>query len=239
MEQTKLVKDALKSASAYAAQLGHGYVGTEHLLHALLVQKDSYVAEVLKEAGLDREKYEEILERMDMHPQTPMEIEPEVAPALTDVIKEAEAYAQRMEVSVIGTQHLLLGLLSFPDNMACRFLSMMGIYPADFLNRLKQELGIREQPKNEMHMSPYGYPMDEEAQDPGPFLPRFSKELTLPETLEKADPVFGRENEIQRVIQILSRRTKNNPILLGEPGVGKTAIVEPNLFTVLDSVVVC
>ena len=225
MEYTKLAEGVLKKAEQFAASLGHGYVGTEHLLHALLSQKDSYASAVLTEAGITTEKLEEILQRMDLKPAGDLKIQPEWAPGCKDILREAENAAKKMEVDVVGTQHLLLGLLAFPDSIGCRMISMMGVNPVDFLARMRQELGIKPTPP-ETRMSPYGMPIEEETQDPGPILPKYSKEMTSEESIRKADPVIGRETQIERMIQILCRRTKNNPVLIGEPGVGKTAIVE-------------
>ena len=226
MEYTKLAKSVLKKAESFAGKIGYDYVGTEHLLYALCAEKESYASAVLQEAGVTEEKIEKVIEKMDAKLVHSANAAMEWAPGASDVLKEAESFAQKMDVDVIGTQHLLLALLTFQDNVACRILSMMGIPSLEFLNHLRHELGVRDQQRPEMRMTPPGFPIDEEMPDPGPILPKFSKDLTSEEAIARSDPKIGREKEIERMIQILCRRTKNNPVLVGEPGVGKTAIVE-------------
>ncbi|MBO4888254.1 MAG: ATP-dependent Clp protease ATP-binding subunit [Firmicutes bacterium] len=225
MEYTRLAKNVLKKAEAFARKIGHDYVGTEHLLYALCAEKESYASAVLQEAGVTVEKIESVIQKMDAKLLQTTSVALEWAPGTSDVLKEAESLAQKMDVDIIGTQHILLALLTFPDNVACRMMSMMGVPSQDFLNHLRHELGIRDQ-RPEMRMTPPGFPIDEEMPDPGPLLPKFSKDLTSEEAIRRSDPKIGREKEIERMIQILCRRTKNNPVLVGEPGVGKTAIVE-------------
>ena len=225
MEYTKLAKSVLKKAEAFARSLGHDYIGTEHLLYALAGEKDSYAGAVLNDAGITCEKIDQLIDRLDVKVQPKKGAAMEWAPGAADVLREAESAAAKMDVDVIGTQHLLLAILTFPDNVACRMISMIGVNSQDFLNHLRHELGIRD-PRQEMRMTPPGFPVDEEAPDPGPILPKFSKDMTSEEAIARQDPKIGREKQIERMIQILCRRTKNNPVLIGEPGVGKTAIVE-------------
>lgn len=226
MNYTPLAEKCFSVARKLAFELGHGYAGTEHVLLALTAMEESYAKDVLRAANITREDVEEFLRNMDMETAFPLENESQVkdSPQLSELKKRAEEMAEKMNNTEVGSEHLLLGMLSDKYMMGCRVLSMMGISTTDLLVQIRQELGFPEQ--KEKHPQMEG-PMDEFGEsDNRSMVQRFAKDLTDPQVLAKADPVIGRENEIQRVMQILCRRTKNNPALVGESGVGKTAIVE-------------
>lgn len=229
MRYTKAAEQVIRKARESAFALGHGYVGTEHVLHAMTMQKNSYAQEVLASVGLTEETVGEFLKGMDL--QSGLDIQNisdlEWSPQVDILKKEAEEMAEQLEGDEVGTEHLLLAMATNLRMMGSKMMTMMGINLPELLERIRQDLGLPAPAEKERRVMPEGMPMDEFTDpDPRSMTERFAKELTSPENLEKADPVVGREDEITRLMQILCRRTKNNPALIGEPGVGKTAIVE-------------
>ena len=231
MKYTKQAIETLKKAEAFSREFGHGYIGTEHLLLALLHIKDSYAADVLGKVEITAEKMLQLFEKMDMGDiDTSMSVKVEWTPKAKNAFEYAESLAKKMEIEKVGTQHLLLAILADMESIAVRFISILGVSPGDFQQKIMQELGL-QQGKNERYE--YREPHDMEhhegemfGRDQGAILSRFSRDFTAMAYRNEFDPIIGRENEIQRIMQILCRRTKNNPCLMGEPGVGKTAIIE-------------
>ena len=231
MKYTKQAKEAMKKAQAFALEYNHGYIGSEHLLLALLHLKDSYAADVLAKVDVTAEKLKQLFEKMDMgDSEASSVLTIEWAPKTHILFERAEEFARKMDIEQVGTQHLLLAILADSESLAVRFISILGVSPQDFYQKVMQDLGIRIQ-KNEARRMHERYDMEvheEEsetaAQDS--ILDRYSRDLTEMARKEEFDPIIGREEEIQRMMQVLCRRTKNNPCLMGEPGVGKTAIVE-------------
>ena len=226
MKYTKLAEKVLKEAVKEALLLGHRFVGTEHILLAMAAVKGNYAGDLLKSYRVEADGIREFLSKMDMQ-ASDVENDGQMAesPHVEILKKAAEEAAQKLGFEEVGTEHLLLALLSDPSFMAIRVLAMMGVNVPDMLNRVRQELGV-PMPQDPHRVTPDG--MMDEFSDPDTrsMTERFTKDLTDPQPLQKADPVIGRENEIERMMQILCRRTKNNPALIGEAGVGKTAIVE-------------
>ncbi|MDD7218933.1 MAG: ATP-dependent Clp protease ATP-binding subunit, partial [Clostridia bacterium] len=218
---TRQAENALKLAKNTARSCGHGYIGTEHLLAGLLMESEGTAGRVLTEFGVEKNKLKELIEQFiaPSQGQTALK-DPDYSPRLKYVIEQAMSDAQSMEIET-GTEHLLLALLRETDCVATRLLYTMGVN----IQKLYAAL-----------LSAMGYDNDEIAQEfqmarnrkmtSTPTLDQYSRDLTAMAAEGKLDPVVGREKEINRLIQILSRRTKNNPCLVGEPGVGKTAIVE-------------
>lgn len=219
-------EEALRLSQEAAGNLGHGYVGTEHLLLGLM-QEDGGVAHVvLAEAGLSEELIEEIIRKSigaGLPGGNPAQ---GLTPRARRVVEIALEDSVRSGSGYVGTEHLLAGLLREGNNMAVRILRTAGIDARQLYAALMQKL--RETPQNG------GKPLEPRAANAGgrrddgknKTLKEFTRDLTADARSGKFDPVIGRDEEIQRVIQILSRRTKNNPCLIGEPGVGKTAIAE-------------
>ncbi|MBM7684282.1 ATP-dependent Clp protease ATP-binding subunit [Defluviitalea raffinosedens] len=220
---TKRAQEALQSSQQAAAELGHGYVGTEHLLLGLIRGGDSVAARALKNQGVTEgeiiDKLRAIIgtgEAMISEPQ-------DFTPRAKRVIENSLREALKMGTGYIGTEHLLLALLRETDSIAVKLLLSMEVNPQKIYEDIMAMLGEGDKGQN-------GMPMGKQNRKPGktntPTLDQFSRDLTVMASEQKFDPIIGRDKEIERVIQVLSRRTKNNPCLVGEPGVGKTAIAE-------------
>lgn len=219
---TKNAQAALTLAEKTAARLHTGYVGTEHILVGLLKEESGVAAKILEDNGADADKILEMIrDLIAPDGETAVKERGMYSPRARRVLEEAYVQAERFGADSAGTEHLLLALLKDPDNAAVRLLNTLGIsvqkvyvdtlvvmgadpaiYKEDLRNKKNNN---RKQPST---------------------LEQYSRDLTALAAQGKLDPVIGRDMEIQRVIEILSRRTKNNPCLIGEPGVGKTAVVE-------------
>lgn len=220
---TESAKEALNSATEIAYKLNHSYIGTEHLLLGLLCG-NGVAKRVLEENGVEKDNIIDMVNQL-IAPKSKvkvMEID-SFTPRAKKVIEQSHKEAVRMKSNSVGTEHILIALIKESDCIAVRLLNTIGVN----LQKLYVDLvaGIGGDPnvaKNE-YLAMKG---KQKAKSATPTLDQFSRDLTSYAREGKLDPVIGRENEIQRVIQILSRRTKNNPCLIGEPGVGKTAIAE-------------
>lgn len=211
---------ALNLSVEAARQLGHGYVGTEHLLLGLLKTEDSVASSVLESNGLSAEFIiNKIVENVGSG--TPSNVTGnDLTPRMKRIIEQSAREAAQMGRKVIGTEHLLISLLRERDCEALRILSEVAD-PKEIYNSILKALDI--QPANGDKKNPV---QGGGKKGDTPTLDSFGRDLTEMASEGKIDPVIGRSDEIDRVIQILSRRTKNNPCLIGEPGVGKTAIAE-------------
>ena len=218
---TSKANEALNQAISSAEQLGHTYVGSEHLLLGLLKIGSGVAASVLNRNGVTAEKVEELI-RATIGCGTPTRLSPDYfTPRAKRVIETAMAGCSSMGKKYVGTEHLLIGILSEGDNYAIRFINEIGADTSAITSEALSASGIN--PEDSVGKS------DKSASKSDgnvPTLSKFGRDLTAEAKKGKIDPVIGREKEIERVIQILCRRTKNNPCLIGEPGVGKTAIVE-------------
>lgn len=218
---TKGANNALNLAIETAEGLGHTYVGSEHLLVGLLKENDGVAATLLKEKGATAEKVEELL-AATVGRGIPSSLTPDrFTPRAKQVIEMALASARVTGNSFVGTEHLLIALLEEGDNYAVRFLGQLGIDIAALMNEALGLTSGAEQTSDGSEES-----AGRKSGGKTPTLDKFGDDLTAKARDGKLDPVIGRGKEIERVIQILSRRTKNNPCLIGEPGVGKTAVVE-------------
>ncbi|MBQ0038086.1 MAG: ATP-dependent Clp protease ATP-binding subunit [Clostridiales bacterium] len=218
---TSGAEEALRLAQEAAEELGHGYVGSEHLLLGLMREEDGMAHRVLTEHGLTDEMICSILQRSvgtGLGGTAPTQ---GLTPRCKSAIELAVGEAGRMGAGYIGTEHLLLGLLREGGNMAVRILRTVGVDPKKMYAGVMKK--INEAPRT---VTSGGATPNKEEDKSGKTLAEFTRDLTEMAREGKLDPVIGREQEIRRVIQILSRRTKNNPVLIGEPGVGKTAIAE-------------
>lgn len=224
MEQyTPQAKEALSLAVEMAESLNHGYVGTEHLLIGLLQEGTGVAAKVLEENGVEEAKVVELVSQL-ITPDNSVQMAENAAytPRARRVIENSYREAVRFKAAQIGTEHILIAILREGDCVASRLLNTIGISVQKLYIDLLAAMG-EDAPsvKDEMQRGSYG-----KRGSSTPALDSYSRNLTQMALDGKLDPVIGREHEIQRVIQILSRRTKNNPCLIGEPGVGKTAVVE-------------
>ena len=219
---TPRAEEALRLSQEAAGELGHGYVGTEHLLLGLIREEEGTAHTVLTEAGLTDELVVSIIKKSvgaGLPGGNPAQ---GLTPRAKRVVEIAVEDAVRGGYNYVGTEHLLAGVLREGNNMAVRILRTAGVESKHLYTALMQKLN--DTPKGQAAGAKAAAPKE----DPGrnKTLKEFTQDLTAAARSGKLDPVIGRDEEIQRVIQILSRRTKNNPCLIGEPGVGKTAIAE-------------
>ena len=218
---TTKANEALNQAISSAENLGHTYVGSEHLLLGLLKIGGGFAAALLNKSGITAEGVEELI-RAQIGCGTPTKLSPDYfTPRAKRAVENAMASCANNGKKYVGTEHLLLGILSDGDNYAIRFLSELGADAAALTRETLKASGI-DGYSGESKPQTYQKPQDDKV----PTLSKYGRELTAEAKKGKLDPVIGREKEIERVIQILCRRTKNNPCLIGEPGVGKTAIAE-------------
>ncbi len=221
---TKKAIEALEAADKASKELGHGYIGTEHILIGLLSVEDCLASSILKNHGVSLEKLKELIEQL-ISPSNGINIrEPEgYTPRAKRVLDASYREAVRFRATLVGTEHILIAIIKETDSIAARLLNTIGVNVqklyVDILLAMGEDGNLyKEEFQN-------GKPRNK-GKSTTPTLNQYSRDLTELAKEGKLDPVIGREEEIQRVIQILSRRTKNNPCLIGEPGVGKTAIAE-------------
>lgn len=211
----------LQYAKRAAEHLTHGYVGSEHLLVAFL-RAECIAGEVLRANGLLEEKLNELIEQLISPQKADRRKKMQNTPSMDRILDGAEKEADRYGSVRIGTEHLLLSLLQETDCIAVRLLNTLGIPVQKVYFSVLEAMGIdANRAKAEYATRKAGIQKND-----GQLLEKYSKDMTENARNGKLDPVIGREEEISRVIRILSRRTKNNPCLVGEPGVGKTAVVE-------------
>jgi ATP-dependent Clp protease ATP-binding subunit ClpC len=201
-------------AQEEAGRLGENYVSTEHLLLGLVRESDSVAARILERMGVSLAKIRTEIERQVSRGDGRLGQDMQLTPRAKRVIDLAYDEARQLNNNYIGTEHLLLGLIREGDGMAGRVLAKLGVD----IEKTRREVMSLQDGENQIVAS--------KSRSRTPTLDEFGRDLTEMARNDKLDPVVGRSNEIERVIQILSRRTKNNPCLIGEPGVGKTAIAE-------------
>ncbi len=211
---TEKARRVIVLAQEEATRLGHGYVGTEHLLLGLIKEKQNVAAKTLVSMGINLEVLRNNIEAMVIKGDVAPSREKVFTPRTKTVLELAFDEARYWGHDYIGTEHLLLGLLREGEGVAARILLQLGVNLEKARKQVAHLLGTE----------PVAVPYRGKAKTP--ILNEFSRDLTQLARDGKLDPCVGREKEIERVMQILSKRTKNNPVLVGEPGVGKTAIVE-------------
>ncbi|MBQ9304701.1 Clp protease N-terminal domain-containing protein, partial [Butyrivibrio sp.] len=220
---TLMAADALKLARKTARNLKLNYVGTEHILMGLILEDGSVASRILIDNGIDENRMMDMIKDLIVPDSTVSTLDKDgFSPRAEKVLEEAHRLAERFHADKTGTEHILLAIIKEGENVAVRLISTLNV-PAQKIyaetlaamgedpNLVKEDLGRKVAPKAGKKAS---------------ILAQYSRDLTALAAENKLDPVVGREREIKRVIQILSRRTKNNPCLIGEPGVGKTAVVE-------------
>ncbi len=218
---TERAQKVVSAAQSEARRLNHDYVGTEHLLLALVSLEDSVSARVLTNLDIDRKRVKNEIEKIVGTGDNVMLIgEIPFSPRSKKVLEYAVDEAQKMNHTFVGTEHILLGILREGDGVGARVLETLGANLNDVREEIINLIGGEEQAE-----TLYGAKKPTQ-KSKSPILESFSRDLTRLAREDKLDPVIGRTNEIERLVQILSRRTKNNPVLIGDPGVGKTAIVE-------------
>ncbi|MEZ6048158.1 MAG: ATP-dependent chaperone ClpB [Planctomycetaceae bacterium] len=211
---TVKAQEALQTAQELALNSGHQQLQPLHLLKGLITDKQGIIVPLLNKIGVPVAQLEGIIdsELKRLPKVSGANAEPGASPALMKVLNQSETIANEMKDVFISTEHLMLALIKTEDQ-AQRLLKMNGVEEADFLEALKTIRGGQKV-------------TDQNPEDKYQALERYAKDLIELASQGKIDPVIGRDSEIRRVIQVLSRRRKNNPVLIGEPGVGKTAIVE-------------
>ena len=222
---TKGAKLALSLAKQTAKELEHSYIGTEHILVGLTMANEGVACIVLNSFGVTEDKLKELIEQY-IDPMRPIGLaEPEgYTPKAEKLIASSIKEAEKLGVKLVGTEHILMTILKETECAAPRLLNTLGINLQKMYVELLAAMGLDVNKAREEFSN--GKPIKSKGKSTTPALDQFSRDLTKQAKEGSIDPVIGREDEIQRVIQILSRRTKNNPCLIGEPGVGKTAIVE-------------
>ncbi len=222
---TKQAAEAIRNAEIVAEELFHNYVGTEHLLLGLLRTEGSLASVALQNNGVNEGKLINLIAEL-IAPVAPIQVlEPEGrSPRVDKVLEDAKKEAERFKSTVIGTEHIIIAIIKRSDCAAARLLNTMEIN----IQKLYVEVLLAMGEDGNLYREDFhnGKPIKHRQKGTTPTLDQYSRNLTQMAKDGKLDPVIGRETEIQRVIQIISRRTKNNPCLVGEPGVGKTAIVE-------------
>ena len=217
---TAKARESINLAVQAAEELGHSYVGTEHLLIGLLEEGGGVAARVLSENGVKKEKVISLVSQLISPDQTVRMEESGYTPSARRVLENSYKEAVRFKARLIGTEHLLISIIRDNDCVASRLLNTIGISIQKLYIDVLAAMG-EDAPANKEELL-----KGAKTKGSTPTLDSYSRDLTELARAGKLDPVIGREPEIKRLIQILSRRTKNNPCLIGEPGVGKTAVVE-------------
>lgn len=223
---TQRARRVLSLAQEEAERLNHNYIGSEHVLIGLLREEGGVAGRVLRELGLDAARVQAMVERLSGGPgtRTPF-TKIELSPSTKRVLELAVEEARRMGQHYISTEHLLLGLARQNEGLAIDVLRKFGI-SADQIRRQTRRM-LKENPVTTTESSSSRRSSSSKKEkSKTPMVDQLATDLTALAEEDKLDPVIGRQMEIERVIQILARRTKNNPALIGQPGVGKTAIIE-------------
>ena len=220
-EFTGRASRVLEIAREFAIENNYSFIGTEHILYGLVAEGEGLACKILTSQGLTKEYVEGEILKIDGIMNT-LDSEPELTPRAKRIIENSSRESKRMGQNYVGTEHILLSLMREIDSVAVRILIDANIDPqrifAEILKLLSEDspFSLYNDESNEKNMGANNTPT----------LNQYGKDLTALASEGKVDPVIGRSSEIQRIIEILSRRTKNNPVLIGEPGVGKTAVVE-------------
>ena len=219
MEFTKFTKNVLRFAMEESTKFGHSYIGSEHILLGLLIEKNGLAHSMLEANGIDEITVRKMIEQNIDSSRETLTLETSgYSPSAKRILKRAEDEAKELHADKVGTEHLLVAILKDQDCLAIRILNTIkGSNIKKMYVDLINTLGSSDKSLNIKRNDPLSNT---------PVLDMFSKDLTEYAKHDLIDPVIGREQEINRVIQILSRRTKNNPCLVGEPGVGKTSVAE-------------
>ncbi len=218
---TNKAQEAINYSKLIAKELGHAYVGTEHLLLGLLKETDGVASMVLMNQGITFNIIKEQISELIGHNQISLKEPDGFTPRVRKILEMALKEALYMNTSLIGTEHMLIAILKEPDSMATRLIEVVGGSKQKIYNDILRTIG-KESKSQKLKQNTN----KKEDESKTPTLDQFSHDLTLQAKKGEFDPIIGRDKEIERIIQILSRRTKNNPCMVGEPGVGKTAITE-------------
>lgn len=219
---TEKARISISEAHDAAAEMGHNYIGSEHLLLGLILEGSGVAAKVLEKNGFTADGIRnKIAEYIGAHAPLPQQTELPLTPRSKRILEISAMEAQRLNHKYIGTEHILMAIIRDGDGVAAKIIEAEGInlqsFYTDTVRSIEGDVEINSQPGSEYAANPHSKT---------PTLDQFGRDFTAVARDGKFDPVIGRSGEIERVTQILSRRTKNNPCLIGEPGVGKTAVIE-------------
>lgn len=220
---TQMAANVMHYSKEAAAELNHSYIGTEHILIGLLREKEGLACQVLEDHDVTEEKVLHMVSQLIQGSQTMVAEPEEYTPRSRRILEIANREAMRFRASAIGTEHLLIAILRETDCVAAQLLYSLGVQAQKVYQDIV--LGIGMDARAAKADMPSAKGKSRRKNEPL-MVDQYSRDLTAYAREGKLDPVIGRHDEIQRVIQILSRRTKNNPCLIGEPGVGKTAVAE-------------
>ncbi len=219
---TQKANHAMNLAIQCAEEMGHTYVGSEHILLGLLKEGSGVAAAVLRAMEVDAEQLEVLMtQKIGLGIRGALGTE-DFTPRTKRILQIAVMQAARMGFTYVGTEHLLLAILGESDSYAVRFLAEMGVRASEVVEKMNELMGA----ETDATVSVPKQGKEAKTKSATRTLDQFGRDLTEQARKGEIDPVIGRQTEIERVIQILSRRTKNNPCLIGEPGVGKTAVAE-------------
>ena len=220
-EFTGRAEKVLEIAKDFSFEYNYPFIGTEHILYGLIAEGEGLASKILSKQGLTSEYVEDEIVKIDGIMETKVE-EVDFTPRAKRIIENSKRESKRLGQNYVGTEHILLSLMREIDSVAVRILIDANIDPQKIFTDLLRLLS------EDSPVSPFGEEanIQQDKNSQTPTLNQYGKDLTYMAREAKLDPVIGRENEIKRIIEILSRRTKNNPVLIGEPGVGKTAVVE-------------
>ena len=217
---TKSSENVLNIANDLAQDMGHNYIGTEHILYGLVVENSGVASKVLENQGVSSELILERIESLIGSCEEPITQILGFTPRSKRILENAFSEAKKLGSDFIGTEHILIGIMKEGDSIAVRILLDLGVRVEDIYNEIEKVLNDYEKLMNS------NYKLQNGSYNSTVTLNQFGIDLSRQALEGKLDPVIGRENQTERVIEILSRRTKNNPCLIGEPGVGKTAVIE-------------
>lgn len=216
---TKQAVNAVRYAAKKAKEMKHPYIGTEHLLLGLREEFSGVAGQVLAQNGVETEKIMQLMDELIApREEMPASQKPKESPRLRYILANSEKEAHRLRTAEVGTEHLLLSMIRDVDCVAARILITLNISLQKLLKDILNASGV--DPKD------YQDELQDESRGSGSVIEQYCTDMTARAEEGKQDPVVGREEEMYRLMQVLSRRTKNNPCLIGEPGVGKTAVVE-------------
>ena len=225
---TERAQKVLALSQEEAVRLGHNNIGTEHILLGLVREGEGIAAKALQSLGLEVSKIQEEVEKLIGVGKQPMQ-SIHYTPRAKKVVELSQDEARKLGHSYVGTEHILLGLIREGEGVAARVLNNLGVSLNKARQQVLQLLGSNESQAGRQGRS------GQQSNASTPTLDSLARDLTVSAKDGKIDPVIGRAKEIERVIQVLSRRTKNNPVLIGEPGVGKTAVAEGLAQQIIDN----
>lgn len=225
---TERAQKVLALSQEEAVRLGHNNIGTEHILLGLVREGEGIAAKALQSLGLEVSKIQEEVEKLIGVGKQPTQ-SIHYTPRAKKVVELSQDEARKLGHSYVGTEHILLGLIREGEGVAARVLNNLGVSLNKARQQVLQLLGSNESQAGRQGRS------GQQSNASTPTLDSLARDLTVSAKEGKIDPVIGRSKEIERVIQVLSRRTKNNPVLIGEPGVGKTAVAEGLAQQIIDN----